>query len=121
MILSALTAASLLIMTAAPDLDPATATMHLSARERHAAVQPAVTRATECIERAVADDPRSTDANKLGELIVNSMVPCRDVMRSMIDTYDTYYGTGTGEAFFSGPYLDILPTAVGKWVAEQRH
>jgi len=33
-------------------------------------------------------------------------------MRSMIDTYDQYFGNGTGEAFFSGPYLDVLPTAV---------
>ena len=29
--------------------------------------------------------------------------------------------TGTGEAFFSGPYLDVLPTAIGKWVARGRH
>ncbi len=30
----------------------------------------------------------------------------------MIDTYDRYYGEGTGEAFFMGPYLDVLPKAV---------
>ena len=120
MILPALTAASLLIMTAAPDLDPAASTMHLSARERSAAVQPAITRATECVERAVADDPRSADVTKVGDLIVDSMGPCRDLMRSMIDTYDAYFGTGAGEAFFSGPYLDVLPTAVGKWVAERK-
>jgi hypothetical protein len=120
MILPALTAASLLIMTAAPEFDPGTATTHLTARERNAAVQSSITRATECVERNVADDPRSTDAERLGDLIVASMNPCRDVVRSMIDTYDTYFGTGTGEAFFSGPYLDVLPSAVGKWVAERR-
>ena len=119
MLLPAFTAASLLIMTAAPDLDPAI--MHLSARERTAAVQPSITRATECVERIVAGDPRAADASKLGDLIVDSMGPCRDVMRSMIDTYDAYFGTGTGEAFFSGPYLDVLPSAVGRWVAERRH
>jgi hypothetical protein len=48
------------------------------------------------------------------------MQPCRDVMRSMIDTYDEYFGDGTGEAFFSGPYLDVLPKAVSKWVAERK-
>jgi len=119
MILPALAAASLLIMTAAPDLDPA-ATMHLSTRERSAAVQSSITRATECVERTVADDPRSADAAELGDLIVASMSPCRNLMRSMIDTYDANFGTGTGEAFFSGPYLDVLPSAVGKWVAERR-
>ena len=120
MILPALTAASLLIMTAAPDLDPAAAVTHFSTRERSAAVQPAITRATECVERTVAHDPRSADASKLGDLIVDSMAPCRELMRSMIDTYDAYFGAGAGAAFFSGPYLDALPTAVGKWVAERK-
>jgi hypothetical protein len=121
MILPALTGASLLIMTAAaPDLDRAAAPMHLSTRERSAAVQPAITRATECVARTVAADPRSSDASRLGDLIVDSMPPCRDLMRAMIDAYDSYFGAGTGEAFFSGPYLDVLPTAVGKWVAERK-
>jgi len=52
---------------------------------------------------------------------VDSMPTCADVMRSMIDTYDQYFGNGTGEAFFSGAYLDVLPTAIGKWVARGRH
>jgi hypothetical protein len=30
----------------------------------------------------------------------------------MIDGYDRTYGEGAGEAFFMGPYLDLLPTAV---------
>ena len=30
----------------------------------------------------------------------------------MIDAYDSYYGEGSGEAFFMGPYLDVLPKAV---------
>lgn len=121
MILPALTAASLLVMTAAgPDFDPGPAPMHLSARARSAAVQPAITRATECIARTVAADPRSADTSKLGDVIVDSMAPCRDLMRSMIDTYDSYFGAGTGEAFFSGPYLDVLPTAISKWAARRK-
>jgi hypothetical protein len=30
----------------------------------------------------------------------------------MIDAYDEYFGDGKGEAFFMGPYLDVLPRAV---------
>jgi hypothetical protein len=30
----------------------------------------------------------------------------------MIDAYDRYFGDGAGEAFFMGPYLDVLPAAV---------
>jgi hypothetical protein len=118
MILSALTGASLLIMTAATPDSVGTPQANLTSQQRHAAVQPAITRATECIARAVAANPQASDANKLGDLIVDSMQPCRGVMRSMIDTYDEYFGDGTGEAFFSGPYLDVLPKAVSRWVAE---
>ena len=34
----------------------------------------------------------------------------------MIDTYDRLFGSGSGEAFFMGPYLDILPAAVTKQI-----
>ena len=118
MILPALTGASLLLLTAAtPDVDLDQMRAHLTHQERTAAVQPFITRATECVARSVASDPRSSDAGELGDLIVNSMPACADLMRSMIDTYDQYFGDGAGEAFFSGPYLDVLPTAVSKWVA----
>jgi hypothetical protein len=33
-------------------------------------------------------------------------------VRAMIDAYDQYYGDGSGEAFFMGPYLDVLPKMV---------
>jgi hypothetical protein len=36
----------------------------------------------------------------------------------MIDAYDRFYGTGSGDAFFIGPYLDILPRAVDEWIAK---
>jgi hypothetical protein len=35
-------------------------------------------------------------------------------MRAMIDEYDRYFGDGMGEAFFMGPYLDVLPRVVNK-------
>ncbi len=118
MILPALTAASLLVLTAStPGVDVDNMRAHLSPHQRTAAVQPYITRATECVARSVAADPRSSDASKIGDLIVDSMPTCADLMRSMIDTYDQYFGDGSGEAFFSGPYLDVLPTAVSKWVA----
>jgi hypothetical protein len=122
MILPALIAVPLLILTAAtPDIDLVDrAPAHLSSQERTAAVQPFVTRATECVARTVAADPRASDASKLGDLIVDSMPPCADLMRAMIATYDRYFGDGSGQAFFSGPYLDILPTAISKWVAERK-
>jgi hypothetical protein len=121
MILATLTGASLLIVAATPpDLDLKSVPAHLSSYQRNAAVQPAITRATECVARKVAADPRSADTRQLGELIVDSMPPCADLMRAMIATYDRYFGDGTGEAFFSGPYLDVLPTAISKWVAQQK-
>jgi hypothetical protein len=32
--------------------------------------------------------------------------------RAMIDAHDRMNGTGSGEAFLLGPYLDVLPAAV---------
>jgi hypothetical protein len=122
MILPALTGVSLLILTAAtPEVDLDSMRAHLTHQQRTAAVQPFITRATECVARSVASDPRSSDTSKLGDLIVDSMPACADLMRSMIDTYNQYFGDGTGEAFFSGPYLDVLPTAISKRVTRDRN
>jgi hypothetical protein len=30
----------------------------------------------------------------------------------MVDAYDRYFGDGSGEAFFMGPYLKVLPGAI---------
>ena len=81
-------------------------------------MQPFITRATECVARSVAANPHFSDATQLGNLIVDSMPPCADLMRAMIDTYDDYFGEGAGEAFFAGPYLDVLPTAISKWITQ---
>jgi hypothetical protein len=91
----------------------------MSAQQKSAAMQPLVRFATECIANSVADDPRfaSSGAN-LPDLIVDSMPSCVNAVRAMIDAYDRYYGAGSGEAFFMGPYLDILPWAVGEWTAK---
>jgi hypothetical protein len=89
----------------------------MSAQQKSAAVQPLVRSATECIARAVAVDPRF-GTHDLGDLIVESMQNCIGPVRAMIDAYDRYFGDGTGQAFFMGPYLDVLPAAVTKWARD---
>jgi len=91
---------------------------HLSAPQKSAAMQPLVRSATECITRAVHADPRlGKEAAGLGDLIVDAVPSCRREVRAMIDAFDHYFGEGSGETFFMGPYLDALPTAVSKAVA----
>jgi hypothetical protein len=46
------------------------------------------------------------------------MPSCAIHVRIMIEAYDRYFGEGEGEAFFMGPYLDVLPSAVSKWVRD---
>ncbi len=48
------------------------------------------------------------------------MPSCVTPVRAMIDAYDRYFGDGTGEAFFMGPYLDVLPAVVNRWVPDDR-
>ncbi len=88
--------------------------VNLSTQEKAAVTEPLVRSATDCIVHAVITNPSyasKADA-ALGDLIVASMPPCLTPVRAMIDAYDRYYGEGTGEAFFMGPYLDVLPKAV---------
>jgi|SRR5579871_3462438 len=120
MIQSTLAVGSLFVLMAvAPEIELGPKRAGLSNQERAAALQPSITRATACVARSVAAAPHSSDASKLGDLIVDSMPACAALMRSMIDNYDQYFGNGAGEAFFSGPYLDVLPTAISKWVMGQ--
>jgi len=90
----------------------------LSTQQKRAAMQPLVRSATKCIANRVAEDPRFTTGVDLGDLIVDSMPSCVGLVRTMIDAYDLYYGTGSGDAFFMGPYLDILPRAVDEWIGK---
>jgi hypothetical protein len=82
--------------------------------EKIAATEPLVLSATQCIVHTIVADPRYDGKadRRLGDLIVDSMPSCLIPVRAMIDAYDQFYGEGTGEAFFMGPYLDALPTAV---------
>src|SRR5262249_25849031 len=91
--------------------------LHLSIQQKNAALRPLVRSATQCRARTVAANPPVTGLPKngdLNDLIVESMTTCGDAMRAMIDGYDHYFGAGSGETFFSGPYLDVLPAAVNK-------
>ena len=114
MILAPLFGTALVIAVATgPTNDPMGLT-HLTPREKSAATQPLVRSATDCIAHAVFADPRyhGNDSAGLGNLIVDSMPSCVAPVRAMIDAYDQYYGDGSGEAFFMGPYLDVLPKLV---------
>jgi hypothetical protein len=118
MILAPLAAVTLAISVATGPIDvPSRAAIQMSAQQKNAALQPLVRSATECIVRAVMGDPRFGKElpSDLGDLIAESMPACVRPVRAMIDGYDRYFGEGAGEAFFMGPYLDVLPTLVSRW------
>jgi hypothetical protein len=111
MLLAPLFGTALVVAVATDPLNDSSAVTGLSAQEKLAKTEPLVRSATDCIVHAVVADPRYATA-QLGDLIVASMPSCIAPVRAMIDAYDHYYGDGTGEAFFMGPYLDVLPKAV---------
>jgi len=118
MLLAPLAGAALIMSVATgPAVEPQGLTAKMTSQQKNAAVQPLVRSATDCIARAVAGDPRfGKDVPiDLGDLITVSMLACVRPVRAMIDGYDRYFGEGAGEAFFMGPYLDVLPTVVTKW------
>jgi hypothetical protein len=104
------------------DLAPnsyARALNQMSPQQKFATLRPLVRSATDCVVRAVESDPRfsrSTAPGDMNELIVSSMAPCADAMRSMIEAHDRLFGEGSGEAFFMGPYLEGLPLTINKMV-----
>jgi hypothetical protein len=120
MIVAQLAGIALVIQVAlGPAVDPDPSL--LSDVQKGAAVRPLVQRATECIAHAVAADPRYRDeASKLADLIVDSVPACMDSVRAMIDGYDRYFGEGSGEAFFIGPYIEALPSVVSGRVKDLR-
>jgi hypothetical protein len=83
----------------------------LSTREKTAILHPLIHNATDCVARAVSADPRFGRRN-VTDLIVESFKNCVTPVRAMIDAHDRYYGSGSGQQFFMGPYLDTLPAAV---------
>jgi len=97
-----------------PPADPS-AWMQMSIRQRDAKLLPLVRRATDCIVRKVFANPRynaDLRPDEINDLIVDSMAACIRPVRAMIDAHDRMFGSGSGEAFLLGPYLDVLPAAV---------
>ena len=116
MILAALAAATLVVSVATGPTTQPSALPPMSVQQKSAAMQPLLRSATECIARTVTVDPRfAARETPLGDLIVDAMPACLTPVHALIDAHDSYYGTGTGEAFFMGAYLDALPGAVDKW------
>jgi len=121
MIKGTLFALSLVLNTAveAPPLERDTARMQMSPQQKNAVVQPLMRSATDCIVGAVTGDAKfqaSMGPGDINELIVTSMESCIGQMRAMIEAYDRLFGDGAGEAFFMGPYLEVLPRAVTRQV-----
>ncbi|TMJ06222.1 MAG: hypothetical protein E6G97_00735 [Alphaproteobacteria bacterium] len=108
----------LLTISVGPLPNADTGASEISFRQKTAAIQPLIRSATQCIAQRVAADPRYGGNNNLNDLIVDSVPSCVDALRAMIDAHDRYFGGGSGEMFFSGPYLDILPTAVSRWISK---
>jgi hypothetical protein len=113
-------AGALLVLSIAtgPAIEPQGSMTQMSAQQKNAAMQPLVRSATECIARAVTGDPRfgsNQVPSNIGDLITELIPTCVRPVRAMIDGYDRYFGAGAGEAFFMGPYLDVLPTVVSRW------
>jgi hypothetical protein len=114
MLLAPLVGTAMVVAVAMEPLNNKGDLARLSMQEKIAATEPLVRSATNCIVHAVIADPRygSSQSAELGDLIVDSMPTCVGPVRAMIDAYDRYYGDGSGEAFFMGPYLDVLPKAL---------
>src|SRR6267154_1071880 len=118
MLLAPLAGAALVLGVATgPAVEPQGSLAQMTVQQKNAAMRPLVRSATECIARTVTDDPRFGKRlpSNLGDLIAESIPTCVRPVRAMIDGYDSYFGEGAGEAFFMGPYLDVLPTVVTKW------
>jgi hypothetical protein len=111
----ALAGGSLLVMVSVNPgvltLDGNAVPAQMTAQEKRAVIRPLVETTTECVARAVAADPRRGKL-RLTDLIVESFKSCGEPVRALIDAHDRYYGSGTGQEFFMGPYLDALPAAV---------
>ena len=91
----------------------------LSVAERQVKLLPLVSRATDCILRRIAKNPRyraDLRRDEINDLIAGALRGCAEPLLAMIDAHDRLYGAGSGEAFLLGPYLDVLPSAVVRQV-----
>jgi hypothetical protein len=118
MILSHVAAATLFVAAATGPLEEPPVS-RLSLQQRDAATRVFMRSATDCIVRTVSADQRfrkDDPAANLGDLIVDAVPNCLTPVRAMIDAHDRYFGDGSGQQFFMGPYLDALPNLVIKTI-----
>jgi len=90
----------------------------LSSTQKSAAVQPLVRRATDCVVQTISADPRYRKTAELGDLIIDALPPCIMSVRAMVEGYDYYFGDGSGEEFFMGPYLELLTKALNGYTQD---
>jgi hypothetical protein len=98
-----------------PSWEAGAARSQMSLQQKNAVIQPLMRTATDCVVHAVTADPKFQTVlqpGEINELIVVAMAACVDPMRAMIDAHNRLFGEGSGEAFFMGPYLEILPKVV---------
>lgn len=117
MMAAKLAVATLIINVAnGPSMEPSGSRLQeLSLPQKNIVMQPYLDSVTKCIARTVAVERRGHQEREpanLGDLIVASIPACIGQVGALIKAYDRTFGKGAGEAFFMGPYLDILPVAV---------
>ena len=84
----------------------------LSESESRALINRLVHDAQACIVDKVSDDPdfrTAAQGGRVGELIVAAFRPCWPVVDALITAHDRQYGSGSGESFITGPFLDRIP------------
>src|SRR5262245_20717651 len=118
MLLNARVGATMMVTLAATGPAPDRAeSAKLSNAEKAAVVQRVINHATDCVVHQIRASTQSTQ--DLGEQIVAAMPTCAETMRAMIESFDTTYGEGTGETFFSGSFLDLLPQVISRRLAQE--
>src|SRR5215510_5397979 len=109
MLINTFVGVSMVTLAAAAPMSDRPDDVKLSKAEKAAAVQRVINHATDCVVREIR--AAKSTAN-LGDQIVAVMPVCAETMRTMIESFDSAYGEGSGETFFSGSFLDLLPQVV---------
>lgn len=84
----------------------------LSPSENRALIARLVNDAQACIVQKVGDNPEFREAargGRIGDLIVAAFQPCWSVVDELITAHDRQFGSGSGESFVTGPFLDRIP------------
>lgn len=66
------------------------------------------------VVRSAMPDNSHLENDKFTALITDSFEVCKKQGREMVEACDRAYGSGAGQKFFDGPYLDALPRAIAR-------